>query len=474
MRHQNCPDIGGDVYGSAAVGAAKSTVCKENILRRFCADIFPCVPLGAFLHGFKKFMMAVGLGIEVAFFIKVTCPCDAHSKLFGGILTEIIGGSKGVPFSNADFIFPFNGFFLHRIEKNLTVHNFPRADFYHIVSCCHVGRLILGVSDDFVTDTAARTDITFGTEGVDDILFSASRATLCKAGRSIESNDLDILTHTVGIATLRGEAITVVVKVGKLGRIFNITVKYKPSHKYHSYTLFGSNHRQIGVFLQRVLIVVLHRIVSAIDSKGKVGGTDAHGNGAVFILLFFKNGNNFVAKFCVVDKLGYIMNQLCRYTVHGYVPSYKIVIGFIAFYKFKPALHSAVDLGRKDTVLVVFFGKSVKVGFKRCINLVGIDFQLLHMVMVKTVTVVTATFVAILMVPFLAGFVTAVEFIVLFKAEVSAAGFAWAMVTVAAGEVVAREQRVVTHAKVIPTSVADAVVFFIYDDFSAVVANCDA
>ena len=360
MRHQNCPDIGGDVYGSATVGAAKSTVCKEYILRRFCADIFPCVPLRAFLHGFKKFMMAVELGIEVAFFIKVTCPCDAHTKLLG----SIIGGSKGVPFSNAYFIFPFNGFFLHRIEKNLTVHNFPRADFYHIISCCHVGRLILGVSDDFVTDTAARTDITFGTEGVDDILFSASRATLCKSGRSIESNDLDILTHTVGIATLRGEAITVVVKVGKFGRIFNITVKYKPSHKYHSYTLFGSNHRQISVFLQRVLIVVLHRIGRTIDSKGKVGGTDAHGNGAVFILLFFKNGNNFVAKFCVVDKLGHIMNQLCRYTAHGYVPSYKIVIRFIAFYKFKPEFYSAVDLGRKDTVLVVFFGKSVKVGFK--------------------------------------------------------------------------------------------------------------
>ena len=96
------------------------------------------------------------------------------------------------------------------------------------------------------------------------------------------------------------------------------------------------------------------------------------------------------------------------------------------------------------------------------------------MVMVKTVTVVTATFVAILVVPFLADFVTAVEFIVLFKAEVSAAGFAGAMVTVATGEVVAREQRVVTYAKVIPTSVADAVVCFTNDDFSAVVANCDA
>ena len=96
------------------------------------------------------------------------------------------------------------------------------------------------------------------------------------------------------------------------------------------------------------------------------------------------------------------------------------------------------------------------------------------MVMVKTVTIVTATFVAILVVPFLAGFVTTVEFIVFTKAEVSIADFAGAMVTVVAGEVVAREQRVVTHAKVIPTSVADAVVCFIYDDFSAVVANCDA
>ena len=96
------------------------------------------------------------------------------------------------------------------------------------------------------------------------------------------------------------------------------------------------------------------------------------------------------------------------------------------------------------------------------------------MVVVKTVTVITATFVAILVVPFLAGFVATIKVIVLFKAEVSAAGFAGTMVTVAAGEVVAREQRVVTYAKVIPTCVADAVVFFTYDDFSAVVANCDA